>query len=547
MARNSKRRSDKRKVRITKTYSIEEIAILFEKTEGTVLTWIADGLPTIDALEPPLVYGWELKQWHEEWWDRRRKKCAANEFYCCHCQDVRPAEPGTITFSVRVADGIRGVAVCSVCGTSVVRNFSVEHALEAGSVLGEKQGRVSRFNDSDTAPSNPGIHLPMGDFAETADILPPEVHSEAPFVPRRTGSKRTTAVPKNPFNERLKRAYFDYLHHASGRSHKSVSKDEGALLRYESFFKFEDFGTFSSRRAIEYKTYLGSLGLSVTTVVAELRSVRRLLTWLTGTRGFTNKISPLDIDYLNPTMNERRASQSTSTKVSPSVDNALTAFRLMPLTTVIDRRNKAIFALLSLTGVRGGALITLRVKHFDPDRRLLNQNPKEVATKSRKQINTYLFDTGEEFETCFIKWHRYLIDELKYAPDDPLFPKSVPLKGKGGSVGKNSLVPIHHGSTQSISLMVKRSFKRAGLPEFTMHRFRDMLVGEMYRRKLPADKLKAWSQNFGHASVKTTIVSYGKLSSVEQGRLIQESAIDTDDKPLTKKDLAEFFAKMSKG
>ena len=139
MARNSKRRSDKRKVRIKKTYSMEEIAILFEKTEGTVLTWIADGLPKIDALEPPLVYGWELKQWHEEWWDRRRKKCAANEFYCCHCQDVRPAEPGTITFSVRVADGIRGVAVCSVCGTSVVRNFSVEHALEAGRVLGENR------------------------------------------------------------------------------------------------------------------------------------------------------------------------------------------------------------------------------------------------------------------------------------------------------------------------------------------------------------------------------------------------------------------------
>ena len=99
--------------------------------------------------------------------------------------------------------------------------------------------------------------------------------------------------------------------------------------------------------------------------------MRRLLKWLAGTRGFTNKINPLDIDYLNPTMNERRASQSTSTKIFPSVDNALTAFRLMPLTKVIDRRNKAIFALLSLTGVRGGALITLRVKHFDPDRRLL--------------------------------------------------------------------------------------------------------------------------------------------------------------------------------
>jgi len=339
--------------------------------------------------------------------------------------------------------------------------------------------------------------------------MSPNSGFHAPFVPRRTCSKRETIVPKSAINERLKRAYFKYLHHASGRSHKSLSKDEGALLRFESFFKFANFGTFSSKQAIEFKTYLGSLGFSVSTFVAELRSLRRLLTWLAKTRNFKSSVDLLDIEYLNPAMNECRASQSTSTKVFPSVENALTAFRLMPSITVIDRRNRAIFALLSLTGVRGGALITFRVKLFDPARRLLNQDPKEVATRFRKQIDTYLFDTGEEFETCFIGWHRYVIDDLKYAPDDPLFPKSIPVKGCA-AVGTNVLVPIQHETTQLISMMVKQSFKRAGLPEFTMHRFRDMLVGEMYRRKLPAAQLKAWSQNFGHAALKTSIVSYGR-------------------------------------
>ena len=59
------------------------------------------------------------------------------------------------------------------------------------------------------------------------------------------------------------------------------------------------------------------------------------------------------------------------------------------------------------------------------------------------------------------------------------------------------------------------------MPAFTPHRFRDMIVSEMYARKLTIAEFKAWSQNLGHEGAMTTLTSYGKLSIEEQGELVR--------------------------
>lgn len=61
----------------------------------------------------------------------------------------------------------------------------------------------------------------------------------------------------------------------------------------------------------------------------------------------------------------------------------------MPHTTPREKRDKAIFALLCLTGVRVGALISLRIKHVDLAEKSVTQNPREVATKFCKSLHTF--------------------------------------------------------------------------------------------------------------------------------------------------------------
>jgi integrase len=82
--------------------------------------------------------------------------------------------------------------------------------------------------------------------------------------------------------------------------------------------------------------------------------------------------------------------------------------------------------LLALTAIRDGALIGLKLKHFDERRSLIIQDPREVDTKFGKRTDAFLFPLNDQFEAIFIDWVRYLREELCFVDHDPLFPKTFP-------------------------------------------------------------------------------------------------------------------------
>ena len=65
------------------------------------------------------------------------------------------------------------------------------------------------------------------------------------------------------------------------------------------------------------------------------------------------------------------------------------ALSMMPATTPREMRDRAIFSLLCLTGIRVAALVSLRIKHVDPAEKSVTQNPREVATKFGRSIDTF--------------------------------------------------------------------------------------------------------------------------------------------------------------
>ena len=79
----------------------------------------------------------------------------------------------------------------------------------------------------------------------------------------------------------------------------------------------------------------------------------------------------------------------------------------------------------AITGIRDGALVSLKLRHFDIDRRLVLQNPLEVNTKFGKRIDTFLFPLNDAFEPIFLEWVRYLREDQVFADHDPLFPQTA--------------------------------------------------------------------------------------------------------------------------
>ena len=328
---------------------------------------------------------------------------------------------------------------------------------------------------------------------------------------------------KCPKNERTKRDYFHHLKQALGRSEQTIRQIGRSLTRFEEFTGRRDFKTFDQRQAVGFKDKLAQSDLAPASVLTTLKDLKLFLGWLALQPGFKRSIKPGDIEYLNLSDKAVRAATAPADKDFPTLQMIEKVVAAMPSETAIDKRDRALIVFTAITGIRDGALVTLKLKHFDETQRLVLQNPNEVATKFSKRIDTFLFPLNDTFEAVFLDWVSYLRKEELFGENDPLFPKTALGQDNNNCFMSNGLSREHWTNASPVRAIFRAAFQRTGLPEFTPHRFRNMIVSEMYRRQLTVPVFKAWSQNLGHEGAMTTLTSYGKIGLEEQGRLVRNS------------------------
>lgn len=329
---------------------------------------------------------------------------------------------------------------------------------------------------------------------------------------------------KNPKNERIKRHYFHHLKQALGRSDQTIRQIARSLTRFEDFTSRRDFKTFDQRQAVGFKGNLARSGLAPATIHTTLNDLKLFFGWLALQPGFKRAIKHGDIEYLNLPEKTVRAAMAPADKDFPTLQMIEKVVAAMPSETAIEKRDRALIAFTAITGIRDGAMVTLKLKHFDEPRRLVLQNPKEVATKFSKQIDTFLFALNDDFERIFFEWISFLREDLFYTDNDPLFPKTAIHQDENNCFAAVGLSREHWANASPVRAIFRSAFERVGLPAFGPHKFRHMIVSEAYRRQLPPDELKAWSQNLGHEGLITTLTSYGKIPTEQQGRLVRKAA-----------------------
>ncbi len=175
------------------------------------------------------------------------------------------------------------------------------------------------------------------------------------------------------------------------------------------------------------------------------------------------------------------------------------------------------------------------------------QNPNEVKTKFSKRICAFLLPVDEGLKAIFLDWAQYLKTELLFGIDDPLFPTNRMVQDENNCFKTDGLSRDFWANAAPLRDIFKAAFQAAGLPYYSPHTFRHMIVSEMYRRELSIAEFKAWSQSLGHESALTTLTSYGTLSLQEQGKLIAGSAPKPQQHLLTKADLIEALGAIRGG
>jgi site-specific recombinase XerD len=230
---------------------------------------------------------------------------------------------------------------------------------------------------------------------------------------------------RNPENERIKLQYYEFLKQADGKSDQTIRQVEKAILRFEEFTGFASLKSFDQKQATGFKEFMAEKALALATILSTMNSLKRFLRWLSMQPGYKTAIKPTDIEYLNLPEKDIRAASAPANKRFPSLQMVENVIALMPHKTTIEKRDRALVAFTAITGIRDGAIITLKLKHFDTSRMLILQNPLEVATKFRKRIDTFLFPLNDDLEKIVLGWLGYLKQELFFADHDPLFPKTA--------------------------------------------------------------------------------------------------------------------------
>lgn len=199
----------------------------------------------------------------------------------------------------------------------------------------------------------------------------------------------------NEKNERIKRRFLEYRKYARQLYEKTLDRELAALERFDVWNRRKDFAQFHIEQAMGFRTHLeqakGATNkpLAKSTMRATLATLREFTLWLSQQKGFRSKIKPADADYFNLSRGDEAEARAAPPRSAPSVNQTKRALYLMPTTSPVELRDKAVFALLCLTGVRVAALVSLRVKHIDLNEKSVTQNPREVATKYGKSVDTF--------------------------------------------------------------------------------------------------------------------------------------------------------------
>ena len=131
----AKRNPNHRLVKIHRSYTVGEIAELFDNHKNTVRRWIKEGLPTIDDKRPMLILGHDLAAFLKARRIRNKRPCKPGELYCVRCRTPKSPAGDMAEYSPITEKFGNLIAICPDCDAIMNRRVSLAK-------IGEFLGKV---------------------------------------------------------------------------------------------------------------------------------------------------------------------------------------------------------------------------------------------------------------------------------------------------------------------------------------------------------------------------------------------------------------------
>lgn len=131
-----------------------------------------------------------------------------------------------------------------------------------------------------------------------------------------------------------------------------------------------------------------------------------------------------------------------------------------------------------------------------------------MNTKYSKSFTTWFFPVGDDIRAIVEGWIAYLRDQKLWGNDDPLFPATAVVNGKGLKFEVSGLARRHWSNAGPIRAIFRDAFTQARLTYFNPHSFRKALA-QLGERVCCTPE------------VMTTLRSYGEVPSSRQAEIIR--------------------------
>jgi len=108
-----------------RSYTVEEVALLFHVHKNTVRQWSKQGLPTCDDQRPMLILGSALREFLHARRAKNKRPCQPGEIYCVRCRAPRKPAGDMAEYQPQTETLGNLVAICPACETIINRRVSL--------------------------------------------------------------------------------------------------------------------------------------------------------------------------------------------------------------------------------------------------------------------------------------------------------------------------------------------------------------------------------------------------------------------------------------
>ena len=353
-----------------------------------------------------------------------------------------------------------------------------------------------------------------------------------PVSPQTADCDRVIPPETNKINKRWLAGYQRFL--LENRRYKEKTVDEhlrsvahaSAIADHITFTRYSIQLVVSVKKALIAHLDGDAAVLSRSTIHRVLNHCTMFFEWLERHDGV--RLEPDLPGYFQPSKQERRLAAQAVKETELTFALALSLFRTMSASTGTEIRNKAILALLIMTGIRVDALASLRGKHVDVQFWWINQLPPEVRTKSDKHIRSYCLDLGYGLRDALKAWARWRDangfgdHDAFLLPDRFIQCNPIGLTYRPADSG-NPALPWQ--SADRVRAIIRSAAECAGMAALDVgaHDFRRMITPYLSSQADMSQRHKlALQLNLGHQPRETIDKHYNKMSDAERAEALDE-------------------------